>query len=324
MSENETSNSAEQYDPTMEKSRLAVAKAKADNDGRVYRVYCDGIFDMCHTGHMNMLKQAKHMLGPAEKTYLLVGVCSDELTHKFKGKTVMNHHQRCDTMTHLKWVDQVVPEAPWVLTDKFLDKYKIDFVAHDAIPYQDASGESEGEGSDVYSAIKKKGMFMTTQRTPGISTSDLILNIVRDYDKFVQRNLDRGYTKKELGVGRTWEIRAKAHANRELLKEKVDKTKQDWSTLKETWVQYGRQFDPRLYKGKPNKFKEFRSNLKDPYREVKETSKSLSVSAWQSFKYFLWYINPYAYLSGKNIVVFTVIMFLAFLWQYYLYKQVPE
>merc|ERR1712043_95375 len=110
-----------------------------------------------------------------------------------------------------------------------------------------------------------------------------------DYDKFVQRNLDRGYTKKELGVGRTWGIRAKAHANRELLQEKVDKTKQDWSTLKETWVQYVRQFDPRLYKGKPNKFKEFRSNLKDPYREVKETSKSLSVSAWQSFKYFLWY-----------------------------------
>nr|CAD1826015.1 unnamed protein product [Ananas comosus var. bracteatus] len=32
-----------------------------------------------------------------------------------------------------KWVDEVIPDAPWVLTKEFLDKHQIDYVAHDAL-----------------------------------------------------------------------------------------------------------------------------------------------------------------------------------------------
>lgn len=34
-----------------------------------------------------------------------------------------------------RWVDEVVEDAPWVITQEFLDKHKIDYVAHDALPY---------------------------------------------------------------------------------------------------------------------------------------------------------------------------------------------
>lgn len=34
-----------------------------------------------------------------------------------------------------RWVDEVIPDAPWVLTQEFIDKHQIDYVAHDALPY---------------------------------------------------------------------------------------------------------------------------------------------------------------------------------------------
>lgn len=160
---------------------------------RPVRVYADGIYDLFHFGHARSLEQAKKSF---PNTFLLVGCCNDETTHKFKGKTVMNEAERYESLRHCKWVDEVIPDAPWVISQEFIDKHKIDFVAHDSLPYADASGA----GKDVYEFVKKIGKFKETKRTEGISTSDIIMRIVKDYNQYVLRNLDRGYSRKELGV----------------------------------------------------------------------------------------------------------------------------
>ncbi|KAK3016749.1 hypothetical protein RJ639_006069 [Escallonia herrerae] len=181
---------------------------------RPVRVYADGIYDLFHFGHARSLEQAKKSF---PNTYLLVGCCNDEVTHKYKGKTVMTDMERYESLRHCRWVDEVIPDAPWVVTLEFLDKHQIDYVAHDSLPYADASGA----GNDVYEFVKSIGKFKETKRTEGISTSDIIMRIVKDYNEYVMRNLDRGYSRKELGV--SYEKRLRVNRGLKKLREEVQK-----------------------------------------------------------------------------------------------------
>ena len=52
-------------------------------------------------------------------------VCSDELTHSRKGRTVMTDQERYEAVRHCRYVDEVVPEAPWTLSDEYLTKHKV-------------------------------------------------------------------------------------------------------------------------------------------------------------------------------------------------------
>lgn len=69
---------------------------------------------------------------------------------------LMQRHGRLEAVRHCRWVDEVVSEAPWIINKEFLDKYQIDYVAHDEDPYA-ASGHD-----DVYSFVKQEGTLLSS------------------------------------------------------------------------------------------------------------------------------------------------------------------
>jgi len=178
------------------------------------RVYADGIFDVFHFGHARALEQAKHLF---PNTTLVVGCCNDRMTKKFKGKTVYTEKERYESLRHCRWVDEIVMDAPWVVDLEFLEKHRIDYVAHDDLPYSDASGQA----ADVYEFVKKAGKFRAIKRTDGISTSEIILRIIRDYNDYVLRNLSRGYTRKDMNVSLFREKKIRASHNLKTLNQRI-------------------------------------------------------------------------------------------------------
>lgn len=148
---------------------------------------------MYHVGHAKVLEQAKKLF---KHTTLIVGVSGDQETIAKKGKIVMNEKERTEILKHCKWVDEVICPCPWIINVDFCRKHNIHYVAHDDAPYTSAGS------TDIYAEIKKLGMFKATQRTEGISTSDIILRIIKDYDMYMLRSLQRGYSSKDLGVSK--------------------------------------------------------------------------------------------------------------------------
>lgn len=146
------------------------------------RVYMDGCFDAMHFGHANALRQAK-ALGDV----LIVGINPETEIRKHKGPPVMTDDERRVAVSSVKWVDEVLTEVPYVVTEEFLktliQEHGIDIIVHGDDPCIGADGQ------DVYKAVKEMGRFRTVKRTEGVSSTDIVgrmLLCTRDHHVGVQ------------------------------------------------------------------------------------------------------------------------------------------
>lgn len=66
--------------------------------------YTDGVYDMFHIGHLNMIKEAKKRCD-----ILIVGVHSDAIVKGYKNrKTIINENDRREIVGAIRYVDKAV------------------------------------------------------------------------------------------------------------------------------------------------------------------------------------------------------------------------
>jgi ethanolamine-phosphate cytidylyltransferase len=119
-----------------------------------------------HYGHMNAFR-----LGRSLGTYLIVGVNSDESITQCKGPPLMNDKERLTMVQGCKFVDEVVPNCPYIMTSEYLEHifntYGVDYVVHGDDP-------CIVDGKDVYESAKRRGRYRSIPRTEGVSTTDIV------------------------------------------------------------------------------------------------------------------------------------------------------
>ncbi|EAU90554.2 choline-phosphate cytidylyltransferase [Coprinopsis cinerea okayama7 len=145
--------------------RKALSLSSAQEVGvnhKTVRVYVDGPFDMFNVGHVLQLRQAK-LAFPL--VHLTVGVFSDQVLNERGYPPVWSEVERVEMVRHCRWVDEVITNVPWELTDEFLLQRRLDYLALD-------EGTSVDPNCDkarvrAYDIIKKLGKVIPTRRTRG-------------------------------------------------------------------------------------------------------------------------------------------------------------
>lgn len=136
----------------------------------VTTTYIDGVFDMCHIGHKNLVNFAS-TLG----NRVVAGVLSDEDCSVYKRPPVMTTDERVAEVRALLNVSRVVKGSPcFGLTEEFLRKEGIDVVV-----CGEEYMEKPLEEDKYYHVPRRMGIAVAAPRTGGISTSAIIKRIAQ-------------------------------------------------------------------------------------------------------------------------------------------------
>ena len=85
---------------------------------------------------------------------------------------VYNEDDRYTIIENIKFVDEIVKDSPLIITEEFLEKYKIDYVVHGFSNPQDSNKQD-----DFFKIPKSLNKFMEVPYYSKISTTDIIKKI---------------------------------------------------------------------------------------------------------------------------------------------------
>ena len=131
----------------------------------VIRVYADMVADLFHYGHVEFLKKAR-----ALGDYLLVGLHADDVLVSYKRRPILTIEERIACVAGCRYVDEVIPNAPFIIDRAFIKRHTIHLVVH--------GDDFLREELELYYKVPvEMGIFRTVPYTHGISTSEIIRRI---------------------------------------------------------------------------------------------------------------------------------------------------
>jgi cytidyltransferase-like protein len=132
------------------------------------RVFCCGVFDMCHFGHMVLFEKIyKSFNEPIE---LIVGIHSDKTVSEYKREPIINENIRYKTISYCRHVDTIIIDCPLIITKEYILLNNLDVVI---------IGEEYKGNKDIewYPGAFELNNFMYISRCDDISTTEIINKI---------------------------------------------------------------------------------------------------------------------------------------------------
>ena len=83
------------------------------------------VADLFHYGHVEFLKKASEF-----GNHLIVGIHSDEAVQVNKRNPILSREERAASVDGCRYVDEVVPDAPWIMGAAWIEEHKIDVAVH--------------------------------------------------------------------------------------------------------------------------------------------------------------------------------------------------
>lgn len=139
----------------------------------MFNIYIDGIYDLFHAGHVNTLKNIKNM---RDNVNLIVGLINDKEATNYKRQPVINETNRYIMLDSCKYVDDVITDAPLIITKNFMDKHNIDLVVHSYSNKNDENNQNE-----FFKIPIEMRKYETIQYSHIESTSGIIKRIKENY-----------------------------------------------------------------------------------------------------------------------------------------------
>ncbi len=126
------------------------------------RVYADMVADLFHYGHVEFLRQVSALGG-----YVLVGINADDVVAAHKRRPIQTMEERVASVAACRYVNEVIPNAPWIFDPTWIQMYGIDLVVH-------GDDYSDEQQRFFYKVPIEMGIFRMAAYTKGISTTEII------------------------------------------------------------------------------------------------------------------------------------------------------